>query len=66
MTTWAAKIKRVIQAFLATEDARFLTTEDGLYIEIIDLQNFSEPSKNSNTFTLKAKQSTSWNNKTQS
>lgn len=52
MTNWISKVKRVIEAFLATENDFYLTTEDGLRIQIVELNKYSE----------RTKESTSWNN----
>ena len=50
MTNWIAKIKRVIEAYLATQDDMYITTENGLLLEIVDLQNFSESTKHTTSW----------------
>ena len=45
VTTWTAKIKRILSGFLATEDDVYLTTEGGLKLQIIALGEWTDKSK---------------------
>lgn len=45
VTTWTAKIKRLLQAFLATEDNVYLTTEDGLMLQVVALGEWTDKTK---------------------
>lgn len=36
VTVWINKVKRILTGFLATEDNKYLTTESGLKLKIIN------------------------------
>lgn len=66
VTVWIDKIKRILKGFLATEDSKYLTTEDDFLIQILDLGEFSENAKSSNSWSESSKSVNSWNDKTKS
>lgn len=66
MTTWVKKFKRLIDGFLATESNKYITTESGLKIQILDIGKFSGKSKNPSTFSSTNKTPSSWDSKNKS
>lgn len=55
MATWIKKFKRLLDGFLATESDKYITTESGLKIQILDIGKFSGKAKNLSTFSTKSK-----------
>lgn len=62
MTNWFNKIKKLLAGYLATEDDKYLTTEDGLKLWIID-HEWRNKDKKTNTFVNAIKKISNWSNK---
>lgn len=45
VTVWTTKAKRILQGFLATESEKYITTESGLKLQIIDVGGWTDKNK---------------------